>query len=381
MKLLWLGAPLDEASLLANSVVSPAANRWQSNLIAALTRAGTDVVAFGHVPEAAWPKGRLWVSSKRARLAPGVDGKITSYVNIPYSRALHLGLAAARWAIGRRGSSGTRPAAVVTYNVPPQSLATGALARNWRIPWIAVLADADYSWLPAITPPSLLPSNWPRAAVHLSWKAYCMDSRSLKLHLDGGTNSFRGGWSLEPRSPQTVVYTGAVNRYGGADVLAAAWPLVQTNQARLVICGRGEHQGLRDLARVDARVTICGMLPDAELEDVLSRASVLVNPRPASIPENALNFPSKLAEYLSYGVPIVSTWTDGLHPHYSDVLVVADEAPSNFAAAIDDALGWSDSRRVSYQNRARAFVEAHLLWSRQADRFLTFVQQIADATA
>jgi glycosyltransferase involved in cell wall biosynthesis len=86
-----------------------------------------------------------------------------------------------------------------------------------------------------------------------------------------------------------------------------------------------------------------------------------------------MTFPSKLLEYLPYGKPIVSTWTEGLSPEYRDLLLVPEgNAPEAFAHLIDEALIYSRDEQLALQRRISGWASTHT-WKIQAERLSTWI--------
>ncbi len=370
--ILWLGPVYDERSMLSGLAVSPAANRWQHGLIRALTERGRRVRVVSYMLASIWPRGPLALKDDAGTAPADVDGTNVGYINAPGLRVPSLARRHAR-SIRRIIDEIGRPSIVVSYNeLPGPYLAALASTLRWRIPWAHVIADAT---APSLRPFARLVRRFVKPGrVYLSWADYERDRSSTKLHLDGAAEAMRP--YATPPTTSTVVYTGSVSTNAGADLLAQAFARIERADARLIVCGPGRSEALQDLARRDARVTIRGLVSEAELREVCASASVFVNPRLPSAPENINNFPSKLLEYLSYGRPIVSTWTPGLAPEYLEVLRVSDDDPDVFAKAVIRAL--EDDPVRSYA-RAEAFVNASRTWSAQAARLDAWLRQLEAA--
>jgi glycosyltransferase involved in cell wall biosynthesis len=106
-------------------------------------------------------------------------------------------------------------------------------------------------------------------------------------------------------------------------------------------------------------------------------ATLFVNPRPSSIADNRMNFPSKILEYLSYAKPVVSTWTPGLSPEYEGVLVVVEqETPECMARKIEEVLSWDAEKHSAWSERITAFVTGRKLWDLQAGSLLRWLSTI-----
>jgi len=364
--LLWIGPVVDETTMSCWVAVSPAARRWQTNMIRALQKAGVPVVVLGHVPEPIWPKGRWRVGPEQGRLPAGVSGRLIGYKNLPRWRDRDL-IHNYRQAFDHLSAEYGRPAALLSYNASPVNIAiTSYIRRQAGVPWISIMADADAS-------PSA--DGW----VFLSWGYYSHWPRNPKLHLDGGaTLKCRdvSDCDVEIADFPIVFYAGTMTKYGGVDLLVQAFSDVKASNAELWICGKGSNAAVERAVATSAAVKFFGFVTEDRLAKMARQATLFVNPRPSLVPGNEKNFPSKVLDYLSYGKPIVSSWTDGLSPAYKEVLVVPEEeSPSGFAEAINDVLSWSPEQREAMRQKIGHFVIHQKLWSAQIKRLLRWLRE------
>ncbi|MCC6483659.1 MAG: glycosyltransferase family 4 protein [Armatimonadetes bacterium] len=373
--LLWLGPILDESTLQRSPAASPAAARWQFGLVQALQDLGQSVFNIGHVPERLWPKGRLFMGRSAGRLPSGIAGRIVRYVNAPFIRrgSLHRRyLHSMARAVRKRG----RPSAVVTYNAYPHNAVCGLRAvRDLNVPWVCIAADAPGETAERKVHDAILAQASGR--VLLSWGLYRDTPGEPRLHLDGGIEEIRfAPSSMEPQPTPVILYTGALTKWGGVSLLIDAFALIRSQSAELWICGHGNDAQVREAAQANPRIKWLGMVSEEKLREVSEAASVFVNPRPPEIKDNAMNFPSKVLEYLSYGRPVVSTWTDGLSPDYRDALIVLQSSdPEALASEIDTVLSWDTERLRLQAQKAHSFLQQKL-WSRQAERFLKWMETV-----
>lgn len=385
---LWLGGVFDRTVMMRRPGVNPAARSWQSGLIRALQRRGVEVRALGHVPEPLWPRGAARVGADAA-LEPAVDGEVLAYYNLPGIRPVSLERAYRRGferTLRRHGA----PAVILSYNAYPYNLAVGLYAQRVHgIPWVPIVAD--------VPEPGRTRDYHDRAVaaaagrVFLSWASFRAADHASSLHLDGGLDVLPpaatgdlgedagrqiGRNPTAVPEPAIIAYTGSLGRWGGVSLLLEAFRGLERRDVELWICGKGDGRAVARAAREDPRIRFLGLVPEERLHEVRSRASVLVNPRPPSIPGNAGNFPSKILEYLSYGKPVLSTWTPGLAPGYREVLTVVDEAgPQAFRRRLEEVLGWDAAERRAYASRAARFLRGNKLWDVQAERLLTWLEE------
>ena len=105
----------------------------------------------------------------------------------------------------------------------------------------------------------------------------------------------------------------------------------------------------------------------------MAQADCFVNPRPSCLAGNEANFPSKILEYMAYMKPIVSTMTPGLHPSYSQILIIPEKET---AGAIRDALFVAkglDKRESQQISREIYSFSVKHTWSDQAKRFAQWI--------
>jgi len=241
------------------------------------------------------------------------------------------------------------------------------------IPWIPVVADAPGE--PRAY--SRLEQHLGTAAgcVFLPWSSYSRWSATPKLHLDGGVREIPLHELDPPRQdrPKIVFYSGVLNQYGGVDLLLEAFGLIKDPSTRLWICGKGDNSKLRRMIRTDSRIKFFGCVPEEKLRELSRQAWVMINPRSIDVRDSLNNFPSKLLEYLSYGKPVVSTWTPGISPDYEPFLTIPlVETAAALASSIQEVLGWAPEQRHANAVCVGAFLMEKKTWEVQAGRFLAW---------
>ncbi len=378
MRILWIGGIFDENTVLNAPAVSPAANRWQSGLIRGLRESGCDVQMIGHRPEPVWPKGAFHVPGS-VGYAPMTEGgpqihqQLIGYLNVYRLRNVILSLRQIN-VFRRMIKNAETPRCVLTYNVYPHSCAVGREAMRSGIPWIPIVADA-----PGDPAAYQKLSNQIRSAAgcaFLSWHSFTNWPNEPKIHLDGGVSTLPDPAMALPDSngPKIVFYSGVLNRFGGVDLLLDAFAEIRNPDARLWICGKGDNPKLREALQNDHRITFHGCVDEKTLLQLSRQAWVMVNPRPNDVIDSLHNFPSKILEYLSYGKPVVSTWTPGIAPEYRSVLIVPDdETPAELTHAIDSVLQWTELQCRERFQAIRLFLESGKTWLTQGEKLKTWI--------
>lgn len=188
---------------------------------------------------------------------------------------------------------------------------------------------------------------------------------------------------LEGLTPQTqadnlphVLYAGKLHREFGLDVLARAIPLVKT-PCVFDIYGDGNYAGaLSELAAARENVRLHGIVPLGQVLAAELSASVLINPRTSAGEFTKYSFPSKTAEYMLAGVPVVMFRLPGISPVYGEYICFAEaETPEAFAAEIDGILRLSPEEHRQKGAAARAYVAEHKNNRAQAERVIAFLKK------
>lgn len=356
--LLWFG-PNPQAEF-----TSPAASRWQLGLLSALAKIGVPIEELFYNPAPAFPRGplRAQIGAQNSR-----NGPLQTNVPVVREHSMARGL---REAVrdGSRLRGG--PDAVITYNPMPSVVSVLRKAKRERgVRWVCLFADrsprrrAERAWRTA--------ERHADVCVYLSWYAYMKGPSERRMHMEGGTarigpSRFTG----EPSSPGycRYLYAGTLGPYGGADSLILAFRSFMAGAARLTVCGHGDVGRITDLAAVDHRIRVVGMVDKVELDRLVKEADVCVNPRPLSS-DNDWNFPSKTLLYIESGKPVLSTPCASFAPAYRSAFhLTADDSVAALLRGLRVMQSkWRSNALVSLANASESLAEARS-WELQAQR-------------
>ena len=363
-RVLWLDGIFDQKTLLDFPSISPAINLWQSGFVYSLQSLDSKVEVIGHPCERIWPFGRAVISANLVSLAPQLSGMIVPYVNIPLLRRVSQTLSYFNSVLKSIKLSG-RPDYVITVNTSYAITVAKYLRKYLGVPWICIVADG-------IAPQGA------DGYVYLTWNYYkSLSAPGPKIHIDGGIPLIpvpvNNNIYLNQSRNKILMYMGALTKHGGSTFLARAFHLLPDGDIQLWIAGRGVNSELTRLSKIDSRIKIFGFVSDFDLHELASKAGVFVNPRPINFSPNKLNYPSKLLHYLAYGKPILSTFSDGLSPEYTNVLIpINEESESGMAAMIQNTLNMSETEYLQWCNRITLFNETHT-WVHQITRFISWL--------
>ena len=381
MRILWLGPSFTDDALHRHLAVNQAANRWSRGLLGGLTRAGAEVFVCTHRHEQYWPLGMLW-PGREPEFDPAYPAHCLHYLNVPGARGTTL-----RWSYRHgvlQACRKFRPDCLMSYNLYPWNVSGAAEAsRLLGIPWVPVVLDEDDPE-PDAWGSFQSRSRQARGLVFLShWGFVNYPGGAVRLHLDGGCDAWRGVAPLRGKPDPVLLYAGKFDRgYGGLELLGEIIRAIRTPHCRILLCGKCDAGLVRRHIGIDPRVEHLGFLGESELDAAHQLAAVFLNPRPPEVMANRMIYPSKVTNYLAYGKPVVSSWTDGLAPVYRELLEVpaANQAVA-YAERVDQIFAWSYEKRLYSYERAKAWILDGHLWTQQAQRLHDWLQGVISARA
>ena len=168
-----------------------------------------------------------------------------------------------------------------------------------------------------------------------------------------------------PRSDTVIGYFGSIGQnYGIENLLEAILSLKnQYPQIRLLIAGKNETNISLCHPHIDYR----GPVPQTEIPYFINASNVVVIPY---LPDDQINMsnPCKLAEYLSCGVPVVST-------RVSNIADTLSEIPQALCTpgSIDDM---ASAIRWQLENRKRVPLPEHLKWESLSEKLMNLIKEL-----
>jgi len=170
-----------------------------------------------------------------------------------------------------------------------------------------------------------------------------------------------------------VLFSGWLYEFSGLDMVIQSLMelIVEIPQLKLVVCGDGPQlddlQRLRRVLGLNDQIKILGRLPFPEMPRVIASADLCINPYLPDVRSNHA-FPSKIAEYMAEGKPVLATdlpGTSSLLPPESGVELVP---PSQFIDKMRDMIV-SENQRTESGRAGRKYCEANFSIESVGDRF------------
>lgn len=253
-------------------------------------------------------------------------------------------------------------------------------SERWQIALAPLLTAAERSILRRRRDVYIAPSEWMRRELE---GRGIPPSRIRVIHCGGDPSRFRpelrDNSLLRTSSERRVVlYPGRPTLVKGAGVFAEAIPRVleRCPRAEFVFTGGGEADFLRLAAlapHVRERIRFLGYLPYDELPRIFASADLAIAPTYYE------DFPIRILESLSSGVPVVATDVGGIREVVvsgSTGRLIRPGDPLALAEAVVDLLE-DDDRRVALGAEGRRRIVEEFSWQRAAERTRELYRQVA----
>ena len=174
-----------------------------------------------------------------------------------------------------------------------------------------------------------------------------------------------------------ILYAGKLHKQFGMDVLAEATTKVKAD-CEFHIYGDGNYrEELEKRANVQNNIHMHGIVSVDEVVKEEMKSTILINPRTSHGEFTRYSFPSKTAEYMLSGVPVIMFKLPGIPKEYDEYLYYADdETAESLAKKIDATLRLAPEQLTDKGNKAQEFILKEKNNIRQAQRFVEFCKNI-----
>lgn len=168
-----------------------------------------------------------------------------------------------------------------------------------------------------------------------------------------------------------IVYAGTLSRQYNILDLVGAFKKIADKNVELLICGAGETKDIiLSEAEKDARIKYLGVLTKKEVENLMKKAWVLVNPRDNGQDFTAYSFPSKTMDYLLAGRPIVCQKLEAIPSEYDNHLIYFDKKDRKLEMILDEVLKYDIKRINSIGKSNYEFVTNEKSGNRQIKKII-----------
>ena len=174
-----------------------------------------------------------------------------------------------------------------------------------------------------------------------------------------------------------IIFSGTINALSGLELLIKAMDYVEENII-LDIYGKGpDEQKIRHLIENKKNIIYHGFVSNSEMTILQKNADLLACPRKADNYITKYTFPSKILEYLTIGVPIISNWLPGFPIDYKDLLNIPNsESPQDWGKMINSVLNKNSSYYQQKAIFAKTYCQENKNWETQTKKVLSLISTI-----
>lgn len=191
------------------------------------------------------------------------------------------------------------------------------------------------------------------SVVNKKRKPYCIiegfsDSRLLSVTKIAETKNFT----------KVVHYSGGLYEKFGVKFLIDAFMLIDKADIKLHLFGDGDLINyINKCKEEDPRIVFFGYKDNNIVLDNQHMSFVLVNPRFTHEEYTKYSFPSKTIEYMSSGIPLLTTKLPGIPPEYFGfVYLFEKESVEGYCNSLKNVLEKSKDEMINFGKKAKKFV-------------------------
>ena len=174
-------------------------------------------------------------------------------------------------------------------------------------------------------------------------------------------------------SDNIFLYSGTTEAiYGIRDVVDA---IKQIPNAQLWICGAGNSDDyIKETAKTHKNIRHFGYVDQKRLSELRDQCDFLINPRRPTGTYTKYSFPSKTAEYMMSGKPVVMYKLEGIPDEYNQYLnYLTAETPQEIKQQIQTLIQSDYAGLVAKAVEARAFIQENKNAQKQARKIMEMI--------
>jgi glycosyltransferase involved in cell wall biosynthesis len=158
-----------------------------------------------------------------------------------------------------------------------------------------------------------------------------------------------------------VHYSGGLYEKFGVKSLIEAFMLIKGDNIKLHLFGNGDLvEYINYCIKKDNRIIFFGYRENKEILKDQKKSLILVNPRYSTEEYTKYSFPSKTIEYMSSGVPLLTTKLPGIPSEYFEfVYSIVNETIDGYKTSLEKILNKPKCELISFGAIAKDFVMTH----------------------
>ena len=185
---------------------------------------------------------------------------------------------------------------------------------------------------------------------------------------------------IENKENKIFMYAGELSTNVNIDIMIKAFEQINLENIQLWICGTGKMKGyVERAARANSKIKYLGFIPKKELYTIQQNVYAFINPRQNNFEYTKYSFPSKNAEYLKTGKPLISYKLYGIPDEYDDfIFYPKDNSIAELKNTIIKVYDIQENQLFELKDRQIKFMNKHKSIDAQGERIYTFLRGLCD---
>lgn len=178
---------------------------------------------------------------------------------------------------------------------------------------------------------------------------------------------------VQKHLPPALMYAGALHKKYGVDLILESFEKLHTD-CELWLFGSGDfEQEIKSKALVNPKIKFFGRAPRETVLRKEKEATLLLNLRNPEDSYTKYSFPSKMAEYMLSGTPVLTTMLSGIpDEYYAYCYATSNKDPQIIANFIDEII--SSEAKNSLGTQASSFVYNNKNSAAQTAKIIHFLE-------
>lgn len=175
-----------------------------------------------------------------------------------------------------------------------------------------------------------------------------------------------------------IMYAGSLNERYGVKNLVEAFNYIPYENYELWLCGAGDCDAfIQQFSIKDSRIKFFGVVENQKVLEMEKMADMLINPRPTKEEFTKYSFPSKNMEFMSMGVPLITTKLPGMPSEYNDyVFFIEDETAKGISETIMKVGNLPKAYLNEFGEKAKSFLYEHKSYKKQCEKLFSLIREL-----
>lgn len=388
MKIAFVGSIVDENEVAHMPAVSVAGNKMQIGILRGLYNQPSQIEGFSVKPYEMWKgKGKCIIKGEKTQIDEEIELKHVFFVNILFAKQITIWISVFFnlfiWCL--KNFKDTQKIVMVYNTISYIASPTLIISKIFKCKSVFIVADVpiqneskklmqkmeDNKEIALIKKCDLLIPLTDAIATDFGNKQpYIVIEAGQEKKFIKDSNPKRSSNSFN------IVFSGSLNEVSGIELAIETMNIIDDDSIKLNIYGKGSMEGyVIKASKSNPNIIFHGTVTNNKMMEIQRNSDLLICPRVPDDFVTKYTFPSKIVEYMSAGVPVLSNKLIGIPKEYYSYISALDSADKYLWAKTIKSI--SENNNDKYQDKAinaRKFIYDNKIWEVQTSRILNFLR-------